>query len=445
MIISPESAHDVQQKLSRHWLLIGIASLALAGLLSLPPVILRGPFFESHLPTKLIFDSSLILHVNLSVLVWLLAISSSIWSLSARPYFAFVYQCLAWTATIGLILMASSIFFTADGLPVKNNYVPMLQNLPFILGLALFGSAIFLQTAMVLILQWHHALTHPLYFGMYSAAAIILLSFIGCAISYSLIEPFSALGALAYYEHFFWAGGHILQFAYVTLMLVAWLWNTGYLHIHPPYSARILKMIFGLNVALVAPAIFVQLQYDNNYESLEFFTKHMRDAGGIAAILIGIPILWKLLTHLSKKNLASPIYVATFFSVILFGGGGLIGLMIQGTNTIIPAHYHGSIVGITLACIGLAYHLLPSLGYGDVKGKLATAQPWVYGIGQILHVSGLALMGGYGALRKAPGTIQHIDTIAGKMMFFSGGALAILGGLLFIIVAYRAIFRRVSA
>lgn len=441
MLISPESAHTSQQSLSRHWLLLGITSLAIAGLLSLPPVILRGSFFESHLPTKLIFDTSLILHVNLSVLVWLLAITASIWSLTARPYFAFVYRCLAWTATAGLGLMAVAVFFTAESLPVKNNYVPMLQNLPFILGLALFGAATLINSIMVVCLQCYQALKHPLHFGMLSAAVITMLTFLSFATSYHLIDPFSALGPLAYYEQLFWAGGHILQFVYVTLLIVVWLWNCGAEHIHPPFHTKILKILFVINLLLIIPAVLIQFKYDNLYESLEFFTHHMRGAGGIVPAIVGIPLLWCMLKHISTARLASPVYVSTLFSIILFGGGGLIGLAIEGTNTIIPAHYHGSIVGITIACMGLAYHLLPSLGYGTPAGKMATFQPWIYGIGQSLHVSGLALMGGYGALRKAPGTIQTIDTLAGKIMFFSGGGLAILGGLLFVIVAYKAILK----
>ena len=79
----------------------------------------------------------------------------------------------------------------------------------------------------------------------------------------------------------------------------------------------------------------------------------MREAGGVVAAIIGIALLWRMLRYISVARLASPVYVATLFSIILFGSGGLIGLVIEGTNTIIPAHYHGSIVGITLACMGL--------------------------------------------------------------------------------------------
>ena len=46
-----------------------------------------------------------------------------------------------------------------------------------------------------------------------------------------------------------------------------------------------------------------------------------------------------------------------------FGIGGLIGFLISGSNVTIPAHYHGSIVGVTLALMGVCYLLLPKLGY----------------------------------------------------------------------------------
>jgi hypothetical protein len=197
-----------------------------------------------------------------------------------------------------------------------------------------------------------------------------------------------------------------------------------------------------LNAALVPPALLVQLSYDNLYESIEFFTYHMRSAGGVVPAIVGIALLYKCLSQIEKKHLASPVYTSTVLSIILFGGGGLLSFAIDGTNTMIPAHYHGSIVGITMACMGLCYHLLPSLGYKTPTGKMAILQPYCYGLGQGLHVSGLALMGGYGALRKAPGTSQSIDTVVGKLMFFSGGVLAITGGLLFVIVVLRCIIAR---
>lgn len=127
-------------------------------------------------------------------------------------------------------------------------------------------------------------------------------------------------------------------------------------------------------------------------------------------------------------------------SVVLFLYGGFLGLLIQGQNVVIPAHYHGSIVGVTLAFMGYAYLMLPRLGYADVSGwKSAWLQPYIYGIGQIMHVSGFAWSGGYGALRKTPGgTYEGTAQIAMGLM--GGGAgLAAIGGLMFVIVVARSV------
>lgn len=89
-------------------------------------------------------------------------------------------------------------------------------------------------------------------------------------------------------------------------------------------------------------------------------------------------------------------FVASF---TLFALGGVLGYLIQGVNVVIPAHYHGSTVGVTLAFMGLAYVLLPSLGFARAEGSMAIWQPYVYGFGQLVHVLGLARSG---RLRCAP-------------------------------------------
>ena len=129
-------------------------------------------------------------------------------------------------------------------------------------------------------------------------------------------------------------------------------------------------------------------------------------------------------------------------SILLFGYGGVLGYMISGINVTIPAHYHGSIVAVTLGFIGFCYYMLPKIGFSPIRGKIATAQPYIYGIGQILHITGLAWMGGYGALRKSAASSHEITNIFPKLMFFAGGSMAILGGLLFIIVVFHSITAR---
>nr|CDI30079.1 hypothetical protein RMONA_7225 [Rickettsia monacensis IrR/Munich] len=64
------------------WLKLGILSLGFAGLYSIILVVLRTPQLSSFFPNPHIFKSALIIHVNLSVLVWLLSVTASVWSMS---------------------------------------------------------------------------------------------------------------------------------------------------------------------------------------------------------------------------------------------------------------------------------------------------------------------------------------------------------------------------
>lgn len=130
-------------------------------------------------------------------------------------------------------------------------------------------------------------------------------------------------------------------------------------------------------------------------------------------------------------------------SMLVFAYGGVLGLLIQGQDVTIPAHYHGSIVGITLAFMGLAYLLLPRFGWAEVaQSRLAFWQPIVLGIGQILHVTGLAWLGGHGVLRKTPGAeAADMASAAALHVMRFGGLLAVLGGVMFVVVVIRAVVR----
>ncbi len=128
---------------------------------------------------------------------------------------------------------------------------------------------------------------------------------------------------------------------------------------------------------------------------------------------------------------------------MLFGAGGLIGLAISGSNVKIPAHYHGSIVGVTLALMGLVYHLLPRMGFAQPAGRLAAWQPALYGGGQLLHIAGLLWSGGYGVQRKVAGAEQVLRTpeqVLGMGLMGLGGLLAVAGGILFAVVVLRSLW-----
>jgi len=117
------------------------------------------------------------------------------------------------------------------------------------------------------------------------------------------------------------------------------------------------------------------------------------------------------------------------------------GFMIDGNNVKIPAHYHGCIVGVSLALMGLSYQLLPALGFNKVNFNLSRVQLWIYASGQFLHIVGLVWSGGYGVERKVAGAAQGLNTmerIAAMGLMGLGGLLSAVGGFIFIIIVIRA-------
>jgi heme/copper-type cytochrome/quinol oxidase subunit 1 len=172
------------------------------------------------------------------------------------------------------------------------------------------------------------------------------------------------------------------------------------------------------------------------------FTELMK-YGGLSTIPLGLAVLWSLFRAPAPKAGQRHLRAALICSMLLFAVGGLLGFAIQGLDISIPAHYHGSIVGVTLAFMGVAYLLLPRLGYRPAAEKLATWQLWIYAVGQLMHISGLAWSGGYGVGRKTAGAAQGlsgVSEIAGMAMMGFGGLISITGGFLFLVIMIRALW-----
>lgn len=110
-------------------------------------------------------------------------------------------------------------------------------------------------------------------------------------------------------------------------------------------------------------------------------------------------------------------------------------MMIYGSNTKIPSHYHGVIGGVTLAFMGLANHMLSILNRDVYSERLARIQPYIYGIGQTLFVIGMFIAGSHGVQRKTFGAAQNLDDIVkiiGMGIVGIGGLIAIIGGIIFV-------------
>ena len=425
-------------RLATGWLLLGVSALLVGGLYTLLIVLSRTPYFQQVIPWVDFFHTALVVHVNLTVLVWFLAMAGVLWSYTpSGRCLRCGWSALALAAAGALVIVVSP--FTGEGRPLMNNYVPVLQNRVFFGGLILFGCGFLLQVLRACLTAFDNdnetSGETALRFGLF--VAVVASLFALAALVFSWIGIDEGFEGLAYYDRLFWGSGHIIQFSHTQLMLVAWLWlatvSGARLRISP--RAALFLFILGLQPVLAAPVIYLAFDVSSG-DHLFWFIQLMMYGGAIAAVPIGLAVALAIL----DRPRATPGYEAErnalLFSVLLFGVGGGIGFLISGSNVTVPAHYHGSIVGVTIAFMGITYLLLPRLGFRKVAGRAAYWQPALYGGGQLLHIIGLAWSGGYDVARKSTGAERGFEQVAGMGLMGLGGLISIAGGVMFLVLVY---------
>ncbi len=167
--------------------------------------------------------------------------------------------------------------------------------------------------------------------------------------------------------------------------------------------------------------------------------------GGLSCLPLGLAVAASFLNAARPVGEQRYLRSALFSSIVLFLAGGILGFMIVGLDIVIPAHYHGATVGVSIAFMGLSYYLLPRLGYGPLPPRLTFWQPLLYGGGQLLHITGLAWTGGYGVQRKTAGAAQALDRtgeVLGMGLMGIGGLISVIGGVLFLVIAWRSMWAR---
>ena len=426
--------------LARAWLWLGLMALIGSGLLAILLVLSRTPGIMDVFPLKDFFRAALVVHVDLSVAIWFMAFAAVMWSAVGRPGLAWLGWCGFGLAATGTVVMTVSPFLPGAD-PLLNNYIPILQQPVFFASLWLCGAGFSLAVVRALITTWpRQFFGEPLRLGAFLGAVAGFLALAAFFWSWARV-PW--IEEKIYYEVLFWGGGHTLQFQHTLLMIVAWLWIAAYFGRGLVASPRALSVLFWV---AALPLILVPLIYitedPGSLPHMELFAKLMVWGHPYMGplLLVGFLTLWQMRdvpAHPSKSA-----YIASF---ALFAAGGILGYMIQGVNVVIPAHYHGSIVGVTLAFMGLTYVLLPQLGYKEPTGRMARWQAYVYGGGQLIHVLGLAWSGGYGVQRKVAGADQVLTTMSQKIgmgMMGLGGLIAVIGGIMFVLVCLRAMSSR---
>ena len=438
---------EASRKLASGWLWLGIASLVGAGLFAILLVLSRTPYVQDIFPWVDFFHTALVVHVDLSVLLWFMAFAGVLWSLNSSARFIGVGWLALALAALGAAVIVLSPFI-AVGKPLMSNYVPVIESGFFFTGLTTFAAGV-----AVLILR--SLMTGPsagswrggegtIRLGFYAASISTLFALIAFGWSYYII-PQGVFESTQYYDLLFWGGGHVLQFTYSLLMLAGWLWLADACGAKIPLTPRVASalLLLGLLPVFYAPVIYLTFVGDMG-SYMEQFTQLMKVGGAFAPVPLGLAVLYAMGALKGMPAETKPQRAALLSSIILFAIGGGISLMIGDSNTIITAHYHGTGGAISLAFMGLAIHLLPRLGYRTPDLKWATLMSYIYGTGQLLHIIGLLWSGGYGVQRKVAGAAQGLHGFAqtaGMGLMGLGGLIAVIGGIMFLVVVFKAMRR----
>jgi len=244
-----------------------------------------------------------------------------------------------------------------------------------------------------------------------------------------------------YYEFLFWGGGHVIQFSYTLLMMICWvvLAHASGCRVELTPRLTLVFQIFIILPIIVVP--FLYLAHDVTTPGHRLAFTELMKYGGLSCLPLGLAVVSSFLSAGRPEGEGKYLRSALWSSLALFATGGVLGFMISGLDIVIPAHYHGATVGVTIAFMGLTYYLLPRLGFGPLPAGMAFWQPLLYGSGQLMHIIGLAWTGGYGVQRKTAGLAQGVDRmgeIAGMGLMGFGGLVSVVGGLLFLVVAWHS-------
>lgn len=454
--INPET-----KKLAYAWLFFAVSTLIFAGIFALLVAMVRTPVIQEFLPKqKDYFYIALVGHVDLAVVIWFLAFMGILWTLTMagfpgiRTNFKIAWLGFGISAVGTSFIIITALF--GLGKPILANYIPVITHPLFYAGIIMFGIGL-LITIFDALLAVGYVIKNKVYpetmpvatFGMFVSAVTVIIAIICFGLAFYFLRIPFAEGA--FFERLFWGGGHVLQFTNTIGMVVVWLLLANLTLKVMPLGERVAKFLLAYYLVFVIPAPFIFFVYNVHSQAYkDAFTKLMQFGLGPSTIIFTFIIL-KTILHkhrLRELDWKDPGFSSLAISILIFAIGGFISLTIHGTNVKIPSHYHGVIGGVTIAFMGLAYHLLPLLDREIAFKKLAKVQPYLYGIGQILFVVGLFLAGSHDVQRKTFGAEQNLDSIMktiGMSIMGIGGLVAILGGAAFVVnILVSMVKRQVS-
>ena len=450
------AAFDDAREGVRRWLILAIGSLMLAGVFALLIVVARTPVVARFVGDPVFYKRCLVIHVDLSLVVWFYAFLGALFFLLPTHRKTGFLSRSGWVVSFAGIALLSLGANMAGAQPVLSNYVPMIDHPLFIGGLIVFAAGLLFTLLQRRLLPSAEPETgffplppaaHP---GIRAAAICVIIALLTFVGSWMSTPKFLALEP--YYELLLWGGGHVLQFANVSAMLAVWIVLVTSAVGRSPMGPRLAGILFGVLVLplLAAPLLVLGAATNGTYRGV--FTTLMQF--GIFPVVTIFLIACLRALYLARRDGSKigmgDVRITGFAaSAALTVLGFLLGAMIRGSTTLIPAHYHASIGAVTVSFMAVTYLLFEPLGLSlgtERRKRLAAYQPLLFGVGQMLFSIGFALAGIFGMSRKTFGAEQRIQNLPGTFglgMMSLGGLVAVVGGMLFLYLVATSFLHRI--
>jgi hypothetical protein len=441
---------------ARGWLALAVGVLVLAGLFSLVVVIGRMPPFDRLVTDPLFFKRGLVVHVNLALVAWFYSFVAALLFLpSGRRAPGWISRHSVHLGGFGVLLMLLAAALPGSQ-PVLSNYVPMIDHWLFGAGQIVFAAGVLASFFGSRLLPGR--VVRPSFIDLPDAADVGLRCAALCLVLAAVVFGLSwwslpqGLQLDAHYELLMWGGGHVLQLTCSIAMVSVWILLLHSALGRSPVSGAAARGLFFACVMpwLISPLFALAGADSTAYR--EGFTSLMRwSIFPVVSIFLffclrALAEEWRN-GRIDRRALADPRVSGFLVSAALTVLGFGLGAAIRGSNTMVPAHYHASIGGVTAAFMTLSYLLLGAFGFAIPTPRLRRAAAWqpvVYGVGQMVFAAGFALAGAHGMSRKAYGAEQAGRGLAesiGLGVMGIGGLVAVAGGILFLAV-FVLIWRR---
>ncbi len=426
------------QRLFRAWVLFATILLSLAALFLIPAA-LGGAAGTGEVLGSRTIARFLVGHIFFSLVLASTAFVVVLWMLAARRLEASRFPVLPtwigfWLAVGGSLLAAIGTF-GRWGDPILTEFVPVVVEPAFLSGLVLFMAGVAVTTGCFIYAITSAEITRmPLvpYGLLCTAAMMVATGLAGVATITRLFGDWFAF-QLAWrtphvlFQAIFWGPAHLIQFAVVGAMVVAWI----LLLPDPGLEGRAERLgRFGFIALALFAAITLIVLYAVDPLALP----------KMSALNIGIsdaqalPVLFLAVLVLSAgfRGGRRPRSPALTLSIVLFAWGILTALVgtSQANPAWVPSHYQAMVPGaVLLAFMGATTELLPRLGRRPLSQPLATAQTYVYG-GGILTVS-LAMLWAALAGGERHGYFVTTPATGAAILLWIGGIAAGIGVLAF--------------